>query len=107
MNTNQVFNGTDDLAAKARAFVEAAGVFIGELAKTGDGLEVAVASLDQSDPTNVDYDAPVLDAYKKQYTPITASDIATANKQMSEAIAGEHWIGGFLTAVQLFMLFAK
>lgn len=104
MDINSIFAGNDNLGQKARAFVEAAGAFLGELSKTGNGLEVALMELDNSGSgINVNYDAPVLDAYKKTYRPITASEIAIANKEMSQALAGEKWTEGFLACAQLMM----
>lgn len=106
MDLKNVFGGTDDLALKARSFVEATGAFVGELAKTGQDVEVSMLELDNTgDPTAIDYDAPVMDSYKKTYRPISASEIAKANKQMAEALAGENFVEGFLTAVQLIMMF--
>ena len=106
MDTKKIFEGSDELAAKARAFVEAAGAFFGEMAKTGNGLDLALMELDKvSEGLGVDYDAPVMDAYKKVYRPITAGEIANANKEMTQAIAGEKWVEGFMTCVQLIMMF--
>jgi len=90
-----------NLGKSARAFVEAAAKFIEELAKDNVDLEFGEAD----DTTNViDYNAPVSDSYKKTYKPITASEIVEANRQMSQAIAGEKFIAGFIAAIQLFLM---
>lgn len=105
MNAKNLFDGSGDLATKARAFVEATGAFLGEMAKSGESLDIAMMELDQSTGGGVDYDAPVLDAYKKTYRPISPSEIANANREMTQAIAGEKWVAGFMQAVQIMMMF--
>jgi hypothetical protein len=101
MNIQEIFNLGGPLAEKAKEFVRTTAVFLDELAKNGQHLDLN--SLNNVS-TGVDYDAPVLDSYKKQYTPITPGEIMEANKKMSEAIAGEKWVEGFMACVQLVLM---
>lgn len=89
---------TTDLGKAARAFVSAAAVFVGELARNNIDLDFGEA---EDTSNTIDYDAPVSDSYKKTYKPISASEIVQANKDMSEALAGEKYVEGFLACIKL------
>ena len=98
-----VAGGTAELGASARNFVTAAAKFIEELAKNEVELDFGEA---ENTSNEIDYNAPVSDSYRKSYKPITTTEIVEANKNMSEAIAGEKWCEGFLMAIK-FMLLVK
>lgn len=105
MNLQEIFAQGGPLAERAKDFVKASAVFVEELAKSGHSLDLNQLN-NSSVSGGVNYDAPVLDAYKKQYTPIKPSEIVQANKEMAESLAGEKWVAGFMAAVQLMMMAA-
>lgn len=92
-----------DVAAATRSFVEASAKFFDELAKNNLSLDFGAA-----DTTSnvIDYDKPTTDSYVKSYKPISATDIILANKKMQSALAGEHFVDGFLACLALVMLAA-
>ncbi|MBU0959828.1 MAG: hypothetical protein KKB31_07815 [Nanoarchaeota archaeon] len=98
MKLEDVLNDPGKLGEAAREFVEIAAKFVEQLAKHDLTLEFGL-----SDGTEnvVDYDAPVSDAYRRDYRQITRMQIAQASKEMSEALAGENRVAGFVAAVKV------
>lgn len=103
MTINEILSKGGDLEVNAKAFIKASSVFIDTLAKNNITLDMGVSD---SSAVDIDYDAPIESVYKKTYRPIDSSEIIKANKEMSEAISGEKWISGFVTCIQLIMMFA-
>jgi len=101
MTLDELFQRKDELGDEARKWIESTAAFLKTLSEHNLDLEFGA-----SDGTSaeVDYDAPAEDAYKKTYTPIKASEIVEANKQMTEAISGEKWVDGFVTMVKLLLM---
>ena len=92
-----------NVGAAAKKFVEDFAKFLEKLSENNVELDFGEAD----DTSNeIDYTSPAADSYKKTYKPITTTEIAEANKAMSEAISGEKWVEGFMAAIQL-MLMAK
>lgn len=101
MTIEEIIAQGGPLAEKARKFVEAFAAFLDELARNNLSLDFGPAN----ETTNqIDYNAPTIGAYRRTYKPITAEEIVKANKAMTEAIAGEKWVAGFLTFAALLML---
>jgi len=103
MTIQDILSKGGEIEANAKAFIQASATFFDTLAKNNLTLDLGQAD---SSSVNVDYDAPTQDAYKKTYRPIDSSEIIQANKEMTEAISGEKWVEGFITCVQLIMMFA-
>ena len=101
MTLQEILNDPGKLGQAAREFVEQAAAFIEALAENDLTLEFGPADGTEN---KVDYDAPVSAAYVKSYKPIAASEIVSANKEMSEALAGENKVAGFVAAIKLFAL---
>jgi len=104
MTLEEIFKQEGEMAKEAKRWVQATATFIKVLSE--HGIELDFEKTDDTS-TDVDYDAPADAAYKRSYTPIKASDIAQANKAMTEAIAGEKWMEGFRVAVQLIVIAAS
>lgn len=104
MDINTILQSPDALGDSARKWVEVTAEFIGQL--SSHNIELNFGPTNDTD-VEVDYDAPASAAYKRTYTPITTSEIVTANKDMTEAISGEKWVDGFVTAVQFIMMLAR
>jgi len=104
MTLEELFKQEGDLAKQAKLWVQATSTFIKVLSE--NNIELDFGKADDTS-TDVDYDAPAEEAYKRSYTPIKSSDIAEANKSMSEAIAGEKWVEGFMAAIKLMMAAAS
>lgn len=101
-NLEQIVAQGGPVAEATRKFVESAAVFLSELAQNNITLDIGPSD---STENKIDYSAPTLDSYRKTYKPISATEIIEANKKMTEAISGEKWFAGFMTAVQLIMMF--
>lgn len=104
MTIQEILAKGGDVEKYAKAFISSSAAFIDVLAKNNLSIDLGVA--DTSSVT-IDYDAPASASYKKTYRPLNSSEIIQANKEMAEALAGEHWVDGFMTCVQLVMMFAK
>lgn len=90
-----------NLGQYVRDFIQASSRFIQILSENNITIDVPATG-----PT-VNYDDDDgLGNYGKTYTPITPADIIAANKAMTEAIAGEKWLDGFVACLQIIMMFA-
>jgi len=103
MTLQELFDNVGEIGDISKDFLKAFAKFIDVLAE--NNIEIDFTGSETSENV-IDYESPASESYKKTYKPITASEITKANKEMSEAIAGEKWVEGFIACVQL-MLLAK